>query len=72
MIGKKFSKLILGGKDLGFYQYDGDMNEKLDGVRKSINEMAETWSEEEKAHCLEATEASFRFSGGIMRCITEA
>ncbi len=40
-------------------------------VRKSINVMAEGWSPEQKEHCLAETEASFKYSGVILRCITE-
>lgn len=70
MIGSKISQMILDNKNLQFYEYNGDMNELLDGVRRSINEMAETWSPEQKEHCLDATESSFKYSGAIMQCIT--
>lgn len=64
--------MILDGKALEFYQWQGDVNELLEGVRKSINGLAEGWSAPQKEHCLAETEASFKSAGVIMRCITEA
>lgn len=72
MIGNKIAGMLLDGKDLQFYQYVGDVQVSLEGVRKKINNMAETWSAPQKEHCLQETEKSFKFSGGIMRCITGA
>lgn len=34
-----------------------------------INEMAESWTDEQKERCLAETEKSFKYSGGIMKCI---
>lgn len=62
--------MILDNKALEFYQWEGDVNVHLDGVRRSINELAESWTPEQKAHCLEVTEESFKYSGVIMQCIT--
>jgi len=70
MIGSKISEMLLDKKELQFYKYDGDMNASLDAVRKSINEISEQWTEDQKAHCLEETAASFKFSGKIMECIS--
>lgn len=72
MIGNKVASMLLDGKALEFYQWQGDVQELLEGVRKSINGLAEGWSAPQKQHCLEETEASFKYSGVIMRCITEA
>jgi heme oxygenase len=52
--------MLLDKKELQFYKYDGDMNASLDAVRKSINEISEQWTEDQKAHCLEETAASFK------------
>lgn len=36
-------------------------------VRKNINKVAETWTREEKDHCLAETELSFKYSGALLR-----
>jgi len=36
---------------------------------QTINDMADSWTDEQKERCLAETEKSFSFSGGIMRCI---
>ncbi|KAF5828604.1 heme oxygenase 1 [Dunaliella salina] len=69
MIGKKMSELLLDSATLKFYQWEGDVQVHLDRVRKTINELAESWTDEEKQRCLAETEQSFSFSGGIMKCI---
>lgn len=70
MIGAKVSQMVLGGKELEFYRYDGDMASLLDGVRAKINGLAEGWSQEQRARCLEETANTFKMSGGLMRFIT--
>ena len=52
--------MLLEGKSLAFYEWEGDVNGLLDGVRRSINGLAEGWSREQKDHCLQETEASFK------------
>jgi hypothetical protein len=47
------------------------VNELLEGVRRSINVMAEGWSEPAKEHCLAETADSFKYSGVIMKCIAD-
>jgi heme oxygenase len=75
MIGSKVSSEILGGKSLAFYEYpkakDGDVAELLDAVRASINSLAEQWDEPQKSRCLEETASSFKWSGQLLRLITE-
>lgn len=73
MIGAKVSQDILGGKDLAFYSYgEGqDVAPLLDAVRASINGLAEGWDDAQKARCLEETAASFKWSGQLLRLITE-
>mmetsp|Transcript_13341 Transcript_13341/g.32593 ORF Transcript_13341/g.32593 Transcript_13341/m.32593 type:complete len:273 (-) Transcript_13341:586-1404(-) len=71
MIGSKVAQVCLDNAELAFYQWEGDVNTHLDAVRRSINALAESWSEQQKAHCLEVTEESFKYSGVIMGCITE-
>ncbi|KAK2645953.1 hypothetical protein Ddye_021148 [Dipteronia dyeriana] len=69
MIGKKVAKMILDNKDLEFYKWDGDLSQLLQNVRDKLNQVAESWTREEKNHCLEETEKSFKFSGEILRLI---
>lgn len=71
MIGSKVAQMILDSKSLNFYEYEGDVTNHLDAVRRSINNLSEGWTREQKDHCLAATESSFSYSGAIMRCITE-
>lgn len=54
------AQMLLDGKDLQFYQYNGDVSELLDGVRASLNELAEHWTREQKDHCLRETQDAFR------------
>jgi len=70
MIGSKVAGMLLEGKSLAFYEWEGDVNGLLDGVRRSINGLAEGWSREQKDHCLQETEASFKYSGVIMSCMS--
>ncbi|KAL5975830.1 Heme oxygenase 1 [Asimina triloba] len=69
MIGKKVAEKILDNKQLEFYKWDGDLSQLLNNVREKLNKVAESWSREEKNHCLEETEKSFKYSGDILRLI---
>lgn len=69
MIGKKVAETILNKKELEFYKWEGDLSQLLQNVREKINRVAENWTREEKNHCLEETEKSFKFSGDILRLI---
>lgn len=69
MIGKKVAAQILNNKDLEFYKWDGDLSQLLQNVRDKLNKVAESWTREEKNHCLEETEKSFKYSGEILRLI---
>ena len=60
---------LFGSHEFEFYTYETDMKQLLDGVREKINEVAESWSREEKDLCLEETEKSFAYSGSILRNI---
>lgn len=71
MIGTKVAQMMLDGKELKFYQYNGDVNELLDGVRASLNELAEHWTREQKDHCLRETADAFQYSGMLMKCMSE-
>ncbi|KAE8664325.1 Heme oxygenase 1 [Hibiscus syriacus] len=69
MIGKKVAEKILDNKELEFYKWDGDLSQLLQNVRDKLNKVAESWTREEKNHCLEETEKSFNYSGEILRLI---
>lgn len=69
MIGRKVAEKILNGKELEFYKWEGDLAQLLQNVRDKLNRVAESWSREQKDHCLEETEKSFKFSGEILRLI---
>ncbi|PSS13850.1 Heme oxygenase [Actinidia chinensis var. chinensis] len=69
MIGKKVAEMILDKKELEFYKWNGDLSQLLQGVRDKLNRVAESWTREEKNHCLEETEKSFKLSGDILRLI---
>lgn len=69
MIGRKVAERILDNKELEFYKWDGDLRQLLQNVREKLNKVAEDWTREEKNHCLEETEKSFKYSGEILRLI---
>ncbi|TKY73177.1 Heme oxygenase 1 [Spatholobus suberectus] len=69
MIGKKVAEKLLNNKGLEFYKWDGDLPQLLQNVRDKLNKVAEDWTREEKNHCLEETEKSFKLSGEILRLI---
>lgn len=69
MIGSKVASIILDNHTLDFYKWDGDVKELLEAVRDKINALAETWTREQKDHCLQETAQSFQYSGGLMQCI---
>ncbi|KAF3788208.1 Heme oxygenase 1 [Nymphaea thermarum] len=69
MIGRKVSEMILDNKLLEFYKWNGDLPKSLQNVRDKINKLAESWTREEKDHCLAETEKSFQYSGKILRLI---
>ncbi|KAL5542950.1 hypothetical protein UlMin_010660 [Ulmus minor] len=58
---------ILNGKGLEFYKWDGNLSQLLQNVREKLNKVVEI--REEKNHCLEEIEKSFKYSGGILRLI---
>ncbi|KAF8034481.1 hypothetical protein BT93_C0711 [Corymbia citriodora subsp. variegata] len=69
MIGKKVAEKILDNKELEFYKWDGELPQLLQNVRDKLNKVAESWTREEKDHCLEETEKSFKYSGDILRLV---
>lgn len=69
MIGKKVAEKILNKKELEFYKWGGNLRQLLQNVRDKLNLVAENWTREEKNHCLEETQKSFKYSGEILRLI---
>ncbi|CAL9234336.1 unnamed protein product [Arabidopsis halleri] len=69
MIGRKVAERILDNRELEFYKWDGELSQLLQNVREKLNKVAEEWTREEKNHCLEETEKSFKYSGEILRLI---
>uniref|UniRef100_A0A2P2P1W5 heme oxygenase (biliverdin-producing) n=1 Tax=Rhizophora mucronata TaxID=61149 RepID=A0A2P2P1W5_RHIMU len=69
MIGKKVAEKILDNKELEFYKWDGNLPQLLQNVRDKLNKITESWTRDEKNHCLEETEKSFKYSGDILRLI---
>ncbi|CAH9136156.1 unnamed protein product [Cuscuta epithymum] len=69
MIGKKVAEKILNKKELEFYKWEGDISQLLQNVREKLNKVSESWTREQKNHCLEETQKSFKLSGDILRLI---
>ncbi|KAF0904676.1 hypothetical protein E2562_036077 [Oryza meyeriana var. granulata] len=69
MIGKKVSEKILNKKELEFYKWEGNLSQLLQNVRNKLNQVASSWTREEKDHCLDETEKSFSYSGDLLRHI---
>lgn len=61
--------MILDNHKLNFYQWEGSLEEHMTGVKKSLNEIAETWTPEEKERCLKETALSFQYSGAVLRYV---
>lgn len=70
MIGRKVSEMILGGRELEFYKWDGELSDLLDKVKLKINEVSDSWSREEKDKCLQETELSFKYSGSLLKLLS--
>ena len=70
MIGAKVAQMVLDGRELDFYKYDGDLPTLLDAVRAKINGLAADWSPEQRARCLEETANTFKMAGSLMGFIT--
>lgn len=66
MIGKKIGDSLLGGEVLSFYKWQGDVKVFLDETRKKIDDMAASWTEEEKNACLEETMNTFKYGSTLM------
>nr|BAF02519.1 heme oxygenase [Adiantum capillus-veneris] len=69
MIGRQVADKVLGGRELEFYKWDGDLKEILAAVKEKLNKVSENWTRDEKNRCLQETEKSFKFSGKLLRLI---
>eukprot|EP00897_Mesotaenium_endlicherianum_P008828 jgi/Mesen1/7974/ME000422S07127 len=69
MIGRKVAEMILDGRELEFYKYEGELSELLSQVKDKINEVSQDWGREQKDRCLDETELSFKYSGQLLRNI---
>ncbi|PQQ21361.1 putative inactive heme oxygenase 2 chloroplastic [Prunus yedoensis var. nudiflora] len=63
------SEKLLEGRELGFYTWEGDVQELLKGVREKLNKLGEHWTRDDKNKCLRETTKSFRHLGQIVRLI---
>jgi len=71
-IGKMLADATLEGHTLGFYKWEGVvLKDAMDGVRGTINAMAEGWSQEERQACLDETAPSFKYAGEMMRTLAK-
>ncbi|KAI4969237.1 hypothetical protein ZWY2020_000151 [Hordeum vulgare] len=69
LTGKKIADKILNKKELEFYKWEGTLSDLLQNVREKLNQVASSWTQEEKNRCLEETETSFAYSGERLRKI---
>ncbi|XP_047074267.1 heme oxygenase 1, chloroplastic-like [Lolium rigidum] len=70
MIGTKIAEKLLNKKELEFYKWEGTLSQLLQDVRTKLNQVASSWSREEKNHCLEETEKSFTYSMDLRQVFT--
>lgn len=69
MIGRKISEMLLEGRELEFYKWQGELSTLLSDVKTSLNEVSSDWTREEKDHCLKETELSFKYSGNVIKIL---
>jgi hypothetical protein len=66
------SSLLLEGKTLAFYTWEGKLNDIKASVKANIEAMAASWTEEERAACVAATPAVFQKAGSINKYLAGA
>lgn len=71
MIGRKMADALLDGRELEFYKWEGDVKELLGAVSESIDELAATWTAEERQACLEETARAFQLGGALLGYLKE-
>lgn len=64
------SSLLLDKKTLEFYKWDGDLNKIKDAVKADIEDMAASWSKDERDECVAATPYTFRYAGAINKYLS--
>ncbi|XP_020155624.3 heme oxygenase 1, chloroplastic [Aegilops tauschii subsp. strangulata] len=69
LTGKKIADKILNKKELEFYKWEGTLSELLQNVRTKLNQVASSWTREQKNRCLEETVTSFAYSVDRLRKI---
>eukprot|EP00636_Phaeomonas_parva_P004087 CAMPEP_0118851366 /NCGR_PEP_ID=MMETSP1163-20130328/841_1 /TAXON_ID=124430 /ORGANISM="Phaeomonas parva, Strain CCMP2877" /LENGTH=271 /DNA_ID=CAMNT_0006783705 /DNA_START=140 /DNA_END=955 /DNA_ORIENTATION=- len=71
MIGNKMAKLLLDGKKLAFYEWDGDEKAMGAKVRENIDAMAlDAWSDAQRDACIDETANTFKYSGSLLRYLS--
>jgi heme oxygenase (biliverdin-producing, ferredoxin) len=66
MIGAKMAEILLEKKVLKFYQWEGDVKVLIDATKLKIDQLASTWTEEEKKDCMEQTMNTFQYGGLLL------
>eukprot|EP00468_Gymnochlora_sp_CCMP2014_P010786 CAMPEP_0167749402 /NCGR_PEP_ID=MMETSP0110_2-20121227/5387_1 /TAXON_ID=629695 /ORGANISM="Gymnochlora sp., Strain CCMP2014" /LENGTH=240 /DNA_ID=CAMNT_0007634551 /DNA_START=128 /DNA_END=850 /DNA_ORIENTATION=+ len=66
MIGKFISDKISNGETLNLYKYD-DGKKQLEDVRKTIDELANTWDKEDRSRCVEETPNAFKGASTVLQ-----
>ncbi|XP_021729611.1 probable inactive heme oxygenase 2, chloroplastic [Chenopodium quinoa] len=69
VIAKQVADKLLKERQLEFFNWDGDEQVFLQGIRETLNRLAEHWSRDDKNKCLKETTKSFRYLGQILRLI---
>ena len=64
------SALLLQGKTLEFYQWEGDLNEIKARTKGAIETMAASWSNEQRETCVGVTADTFRYAGAINKYLS--
>lgn len=67
MIGRLMQNRLFDGKNLSFYEWDGDVKEMLGPVRNNIDQIAAEWPRDVKDVCLKETGLAFGYSGTILQ-----
>lgn len=69
VIARQVSEMLLEGRELEFYKWEGDVAELIKDVREKLNMLGEHWCRDEKNRCLKEATKAFRFLGQIVRLI---
>lgn len=72
MIGRLMQKRLFDGREFRFYEWEGNVKELLQPVRKAIDEVAAGWSREVKDVCLKETGLAFGYSGTVLQNLAKA